>query len=149
MDVMIGLKSKWTNHAQCLVFYVFLQAVLMYRWHYKDFSTKVFHSFPQQTIQSRGWIFHCMGHFKNLCVCECVCCTFICIHCEWLSTISACKLLKQRWFWENGFIFIHISCKNNTNRSNDRDIISLIMVHLRSKHLISIPSVEMHVFNNR
>lgn len=80
------------------------------------------------TVSLNNQFSHTAGYFtawgiSRICVwvfvCVCVCCTFICIHCEWLSTISACELQKQRWFWENRFIFIHSSCKNN--RSNNRE----------------------------
>ncbi len=88
-----------------------------------------FHSFSQQPIQSRGWIFQCMGHFKNLCVSVCLC-MCVCVVLSFVFTVndsvqSQHASCLNRDGFEQTFIFIHISCKNNANRCNDRESVCL------------------------
>ncbi len=126
MDVMIGLKkkSKWTNHATVFSMLCFPASCLNVSLALEIF----FHSFSQQPIQSHGWIFQCMG-ISRICVwvfvCVCVCVVLSFVFTVNVSVQSQHASCLNRDGFEQTFIFIHISCKNNANRRNDRESVYL------------------------
>ncbi len=116
--------SKWTNHAQYLVCYVFLQAVLLYHWHYKYFSIVSLSSrFSHAAGYFSAWGISRICVWVFVCVCVCVVLSFVFTVNDSVQSQHASCLNRDGF--EQTFIFIHISCKNNTNRRNDRESVCL------------------------